>query len=169
MCTWIRLLVLIYSFISSIFFLLNSKTLYFCHTFLWGHIKLKIDTHMGNGLIYCVHQIQAARIYLFLYFSSFFSVSPISNYKLASSKLFQNTPQPLYNAIVWVQANFRVSYPICVISKVKCWYPTQCYNVPCNKEVQVYLWWLWPGVCELCSLSIRATSRENLSSGFLTR
>ena len=24
--------------------------------------KLKLDTHMGKGLIYCVHQIQAARI-----------------------------------------------------------------------------------------------------------
>ena len=29
--------------------------------------KLK-HTHMGKGLICCVHQIQAARIYLFLYF-----------------------------------------------------------------------------------------------------
>ena len=42
--------------------------------------KLKLDTHMGNGLIYCAHQIHAARIYLFLYFSSFF-VSPISKDK----------------------------------------------------------------------------------------
>ena len=32
-------------------------------------------THGGNWLIYCVHQIQAARIYLFLYFSSFFCLS----------------------------------------------------------------------------------------------
>ena len=31
-----------------------------------------------------------------------------------------NTPQPLYNTIVRVQANFRVSYPIRVISRVKC-------------------------------------------------
>ena len=30
------------------------------------------------------------------------------------------TPQPLYNTIVGVQANFRVSYPICVITRVKC-------------------------------------------------
>ena len=30
------------------------------------------------------------------------------------------TPQPLYNTIVGVQANFRVSYPIRVISRVKC-------------------------------------------------
>ena len=31
-----------------------------------------------------------------------------------------NTPQLLYNTIVGVQANFRVSYPIRVISRVKC-------------------------------------------------
>ena len=31
-----------------------------------------------------------------------------------------NTPQPLYNTIVWVQANLRVSYPNHVISRVKC-------------------------------------------------
>ena len=35
--------------------------------------KLNLDTHMGKGLIYCVHHIQAAGIYFFfLYFSSFF-------------------------------------------------------------------------------------------------
>ena len=68
------------------------------------------------------------------------------------------TPQPLYNTIVGVHANFRVSYPICVISRVKCicyigkgvlnshlgaktkllLYPKPCYNEPCYKEVQVY-------------------------------
>ena len=37
--------------------------------------KLKLDTHMGKRLICCVHQIQAARKYLFLYFSSFFCLS----------------------------------------------------------------------------------------------
>ena len=30
------------------------------------------------------------------------------------------TPQPLYNTIVGVQVNFRVSYPIRVITRVKC-------------------------------------------------
>ena len=30
------------------------------------------------------------------------------------------TPQPLYNTIVWVQANFCVSYPIHAILRVKC-------------------------------------------------
>ena len=31
-----------------------------------------------------------------------------------------STPQPLYNTIVGVQANFSVSYPIRVIMRVKC-------------------------------------------------
>ena len=31
-----------------------------------------------------------------------------------------STPQPLYKTIVGVQANFRVSYPIRVILRVKC-------------------------------------------------
>ena len=30
------------------------------------------------------------------------------------------TPQPLYNTIVGVQANFRVNYPNRVITRVKC-------------------------------------------------
>ena len=71
----IRLLVFIYSFISSIFFLSNSKTLNFLSYFPVRPTKLKLDTHMDKLLIYCVHQLQAARIYLFLYFSSFFCLS----------------------------------------------------------------------------------------------
>ena len=72
-----RLLAFIYSFISSVFFLSNSKILNFWSHFPVRPTKLKFDAHMGKGLIYCVHQIQTARIYLFLYLSSFFSVSPI--------------------------------------------------------------------------------------------
>ena len=34
--------------------------------------------------------------------------------------IIDGTPQPLYNTIVWVQANFRVSYPNRVITRVKC-------------------------------------------------
>ena len=30
------------------------------------------------------------------------------------------TPQPLYNTVIGAQANFRVSYPICVITRVRC-------------------------------------------------
>ena len=43
----------IYSFISSIFFLSNSKTLNFLSHFSVRPTKLKLDTHMGKGLIYC--------------------------------------------------------------------------------------------------------------------
>ena len=38
--------------------------------------------------------------------------------KLARVKF--TTPQPLYNTIIGVQTNFRVSYPICIITRVKC-------------------------------------------------
>ena len=55
MCSWIRLLVFIYSCISSIFFLSNSKTLNFLSHFSVRPSKLKLDTH----------------VYLFLYFFSF--------------------------------------------------------------------------------------------------
>ena len=64
----------IYTFISSVFFLSNSKTLNFLSHFSVRASKLKLDTQMGKGLICYVHQIQAARIYLFLYFSFFLSL-----------------------------------------------------------------------------------------------
>ena len=51
---------------------LCRETFKFLSHFSVRPTKLKLDTHMGKGLIYCVHQIQVARIYLFLYFSSFF-------------------------------------------------------------------------------------------------
>ena len=39
-------------------------------------------------------------------------------------KIFKNiimiTPQPLYNTIVGILANFCISCPICVIMRVKC-------------------------------------------------
>ena len=76
MFTWMRLLVFIYSFISSIFFFSNFKTLNFLSHFSVRPTKLKLETHMDKGLIYCIHQIRAARRYLFLFL--LFSVSPIS-------------------------------------------------------------------------------------------
>ena len=83
MYTWIGLLVFIYSFLSSIFFLSNYKTLKFWSHFSVRPTKLKLDTHMGKGLICCVHETQAARIYLFLYFSSFFCLSNWQRLKTA--------------------------------------------------------------------------------------
>ena len=58
------------------FLCLRFQTLNFCHTFLWG-LQSGNLIHMGKGLIYCVHQIQAARIYVFIYFSSFSCLSKI--------------------------------------------------------------------------------------------
>ena len=58
----------VYSFIASIFFLSISKILHFLSHFSVRPAKLKLDNHMGKGLTYCVHQIKAARIYLFLFF-----------------------------------------------------------------------------------------------------
>ena len=77
---------LIYSFFSTIFFLLNSKTLNFLSLFSVRPTKLKLDTHMGKEMTYCLPQIQVTRIYLFLYFSSF-SVSPIAKIR----RLLQHT------------------------------------------------------------------------------
>ena len=58
----------------SIFLSQIPKIIFLSH-FSVSPTKLKLDTHMGKGLIYCVHQIQVARIYLFFYFSSFFCLS----------------------------------------------------------------------------------------------
>ena len=43
-----------------------------------------------------------------------------SSFALRAVELKTDTPQPLYNTIVGVQANFSVSYPICAITGVKC-------------------------------------------------
>ena len=58
-----------------IFFSHQFQNINFLSHFSVSPTKLKLVTHMGKGLIYCVHQIQAARIYLFLCFSSFFCLS----------------------------------------------------------------------------------------------
>ena len=54
------------------FLSLKFQNINFLSHFSVRPTKLKLCTHMGKGLIYCVHQLQAARTYLFLYFSSFF-------------------------------------------------------------------------------------------------
>ena len=92
-----------------IFFLLNSKTLIFCHFFSVRPTKLKLDTHMGKGLIYCVHQIQVARIYLFLYFSSFFLSLQLAKIK---NLLLQNCFNILLMAKMGVCELFSLLYLI---------------------------------------------------------
>ena len=69
----VYLFLLFFNFLS-----LKFQNIKFLSHFSVRPTKLKLDTHMGKGLIYCVQKIQAAKIYLFLYISSFFSVSPIS-------------------------------------------------------------------------------------------
>ena len=96
----------VYLFLYFLNFLSNSKTLNFWLHFSVRPTKLKLDTHMGKGLFYCVYQIQAARIYLFLCFSSFFR---LPNWQRLKTCIY--------------------------------------------KIVSTNLWWLRPGVCELCSLS----------------
>ena len=65
-----RFLLLILPLSSSFFFLSNfqlSKNFISLCSGTERHRHLKLDTHMGKGLIYCVHQKQTARIYLFLH------------------------------------------------------------------------------------------------------
>ena len=59
------------------FLSLKFQNIKFLSHFSVRPTKLKLDTHMDKLLIYCVHQLQAARIYLFLFFLPF-AVSPIS-------------------------------------------------------------------------------------------
>ena len=56
---------------------LEFQNIKFFVTFFCEAYKVELDTHMGKRLIHCVHQIhvQVARIYLFLYFSSFLCLS----------------------------------------------------------------------------------------------
>ena len=65
----------VYLFLYFFIFFLKFQNINFLSHFSVSPSKLKFDTYMGKGLIYCVHQIQAARIYLFLYFSSLFCLS----------------------------------------------------------------------------------------------
>ena len=63
--TGIRLLLLIHPFISSFFFLSSFQALKFFVTLFSGTVgprRLKLDTHMDNGLMYCVYQNHAAAL-----------------------------------------------------------------------------------------------------------
>ena len=77
----VYLLVLIYSFISSIFFLSNSKT-------------YKVETLYTHGQwvdLFCIPNTNSQNLLVLLFFF-FFSVCPINtDYKLASTKLFHQT------------------------------------------------------------------------------
>ena len=82
--TWIRLVLLIHPFISSVFFLSNFQTLKIFVALFSGTvrpIKLKLDTHVDIGWMYCVYCNQAASSYLSLV-SLFFFLSNVQKIKI---------------------------------------------------------------------------------------
>ena len=77
LCTTIMLLLHIYPFISSFFFLSNFQTLIFFFTLVSGIVRprrLKLGTHMDSGQIYRVYRNQAAAAYSSFYFFFFLSM-----------------------------------------------------------------------------------------------
>ena len=94
-CTGIRLLLHIHSFIPSFFFLSSFQTLEFFITLFSGTVrprKFKLGTLVDNGWMYRVYQNQAAAAYLSLYFFIFF----LSNYQTLTFfvTLFSGTVRP---------------------------------------------------------------------------
>ena len=82
-CTTIMLLLHIYPFISSFFFLSNFQTLIFFFTLFSGIVRsrrLKLGTHMDSGQMYRVYRNQAAAAYLSFYFFIFLSLNVLSHF-----------------------------------------------------------------------------------------
>ena len=80
--TGIRLLLLIYSFISSFFFLSNFQTFKFFVTLFSRNVRprrLKLGTHVDSGQMYRVYRNQASAAYSSLYFFIFFLIFKHSN------------------------------------------------------------------------------------------
>ena len=133
-----QILLLILPLISSFFFLSNFQiSKYFISLFSGTdrHTKLKLDTHMGKGLIYCVHQKQAARIYMFFHFSSFFfCLSNWQRLKTCFYKLFQYTSDG--NGRGYVSFAHSLLYYISVVilkfSIVYCVGGWMCYVLTCG-------------------------------------
>ena len=95
MYTGIRLLLLIRSFISSVFFLSNFQTLKIFVALFSGTvrpIKLKLSTHVDIGWMYRVYRNQAATSYLSL-ISLFFFLSNVQKFKIFVT-LFSGTVRP---------------------------------------------------------------------------
>ena len=95
----------------------------------WSHFsvrttKLKLDTHMGKGLIYCVHQIQAARIYLFLYFFLFFLSLQLAKCKNLLLQNCFNLPQMATAGGMWALLAL-------------------CYIWFCHAAAQIIYWPIW--------------------------
>ena len=83
LCTTIMLLLHIYPFISSFFFLSNFQTLIFFFTLFSGIVRprrLKLGTHMDSGQMYRVYRNQAAAAYSSFYFFSFLFLTVSSHF-----------------------------------------------------------------------------------------
>ena len=93
--TRLRLLLLIHPFISSVFFLPKFQTLKIFVALFSGTvrpIKLKLDTHMEIGWVYCLYSNQAATSYWSL-ISLFFFLSNVQKLKIFIT-LFSGTVRP---------------------------------------------------------------------------
>ena len=72
LCTGIRLLLFIRSFISSFFFLSSFQTLRFSVTLFSGTVRprrLKLRTHVDSGQMYLVYQNPYSSLYFFIFLS----------------------------------------------------------------------------------------------------
>ena len=93
--TGIRLLLLIYPFISSFFFLSNFQTLKFFVTLFSGTVRprrLKLGIHVDSGQMYRVYRNQAATL-IRPFISSFFFLSNFPTLKIFVT-LFSGTVRP---------------------------------------------------------------------------
>ena len=153
-------LLLILPLISSPSFLSSfqiSKTFISLFSGTEWHTKLKLGTHMDSRLMYHVYLNQAG-VYLFLYFFIFL---------LTNSKtlIFVTLFCEFYKVVTWYTHGQRVDL-LCApntssqnilflyfssfflslqLAKIK----TCFYKIV---STYMYLWWLRPEVCELCSL-----------------
>ena len=113
---------------------------------------------MNSRLMYHVYWNRAACVYLFLYFFNFLSLK-FQNIKFLVT-LFCET----YKVETWythgqrfdllctsVTSSQNILVPL--FSSFFCLSSWQRLKTCIYKIVSAYLWWLWPGVCELCSLT----------------
>ena len=92
MCTWIRLLVFIYSFISSIFFLSNSRTLFFFVTLLCEAYKVESWYIHGQRVdLLCRRNTSSQNILVPLFFFFFLSLQLAKIRNSLLQKWFQHT------------------------------------------------------------------------------
>ena len=127
----------------------------------WGterHTKLKLGPHIDSRLMYHVYLNRAAAVYLFLYFFNFLS------FKFQNIKFLVTLFCEAYEVETWYIHGQKVDL-LCTPNASSqnilvplfffffCLSSWQRLKTCIYKIVSTYLWWLWPGVFELCSLS----------------